>query len=126
MTVDQIGDALVKLKYPFGGYLDGLSMWSPHRQGCNSSNSPTIIGEAVTVKMVDAEDTTSPKTPKHFVDASEPEKIMYISQPSGMYSACFGGLMATRAKVVGAAGVIVDGRFRDVAEIQAMGLPVCS
>jgi len=32
--------------------------------------------------------------------------------------------MATRAKTVGAAGVVIDGRFRDVAEIQAIGLPV--
>jgi regulator of RNase E activity RraA len=120
----QVGDALVKLKYPFGGYLDGINMWSPHRQSFNSSTSPTIIGEAVTVKMIDAEDTTSPNPPKHFIDASEPDKIMYISQPNGMYSACFGGLMATRAKVVGAAGIVIDGRFRDIAEIQGIGLPV--
>lgn len=32
--------------------------------------------------------------------------------------------MATRAKYLGAAGVIIDGRFRDVQEIQEMGLPV--
>jgi regulator of RNase E activity RraA len=100
-------------------------MWSPHRQGSNSSASPTIIGEAVTVKMVDANDNGSPKPAQHFIDASETNKIMYISQPKGMYSACFGGLMATRSKVVGAAGVVIDGRFRDVAEIQDIGLPVC-
>jgi regulator of RNase E activity RraA len=99
-------------------------MWSPHRQGFNSSTCPTIIGEAITVKMVDAKDTTSPKPPKHFVDVSEPGKIMYISQPKGMYSACFGGLMAARSKIIGAAGVVIDGRFRDVAEIQGFGLPV--
>ncbi|KAF4556711.1 Aldolase/RraA-like protein 2 [Elsinoe fawcettii] len=119
-----IGDALVKLKYPFGGFLDGISMWSPHRQGHNSADSPTIIGQAVTVKMIDAKDITSPKPAKHFIDYSEAGKIMYISQPSSMHSACFGGLMGTRAKVMDAAGVVIDGRFRDIAEIQSMELPL--
>ncbi|KUJ12404.1 RraA-like protein [Mollisia scopiformis] len=96
-----IGDALVKLKYPFGGFLDGISMWSPERQGHLSGKvSAATIGEAVTVK------------------------IMYIQQPKDMYSACFGGLMGLRSKTLGAAGVVVDGRFRDVQEIQELGLPL--
>lgn len=74
--------------------------------------------------MVDQNDETSEKPPIHFADANENSKIMYIQQPKDMYSACFGGLMATRAKKLGAAGVIIDGRFRDVAEIQQIGLPV--
>lgn len=32
--------------------------------------------------------------------------------------------MATRAKLSRAAGVVVNGRFRDVSEIQSMGLPL--
>lgn len=119
----QIGDALVKLKYPYGGYLDGISMWSPTRQGA-SGPAPTIIGEAKTVKMVDAKDQTSPKPSQHFADANEEGKIMYIQQPRDMYSACFGGLMAARSQKLGAAGVVMDGRFRDVKEIQELGLPV--
>jgi regulator of RNase E activity RraA len=107
-----------------GGYLDGLSLWLPHKPGSNPSYSPIVIGEVVTVKMVDVKDRVSPKPPKHFIDASEAQKIMYISQPKGFYSACFGGLMATCAKVVGTAGVVIDGRFRDVAEIQIIGFPV--
>lgn len=74
--------------------------------------------------MVNARDTTSPKSPIHFADANEAGKIMYIQQPADMYSACFGGLMATRSKHLGAAGVVIDGRFRDVLEIQELGLPV--
>lgn len=114
-------DALVKLKYPYGGYLDGLSIWSPIRQGHGAA---TAIGEAVTVKMVDAKDTSAPKTSQHFADSAEPDKIMYIQQPKDMYSACFGGLMGTRLKKIGAAGVVIDGRFRDIEEIQGLGLPV--
>lgn len=115
-------DALVKLKYPFGGYLDGISVWSPMRQG--HGRAPTIIGEATTVKMVDAKDTSAPAPDEHFADSAKADKIMYIQQPKGLYSACFGGLMATRLKSVGAAGVIIDGRFRDVEEIQDIGLPL--
>ncbi|KAJ9630845.1 hypothetical protein H2203_001370 [Taxawa tesnikishii (nom. ined.)] len=74
--------------------------------------------------MVNARDTTSPKSPIHFADANEAGKIMYIQQPADMYSACFGGLMATRSKHLGAAGVVIDGRFRDVLEIQELGLPL--
>ncbi len=32
--------------------------------------------------------------------------------------------MAARAKVLGAAGVVVNGRFRDIGEIRGLGLPV--
>ncbi|CZR52339.1 uncharacterized protein PAC_02216 [Phialocephala subalpina] len=120
-----IGDALVKLKYPFGGFLDGISMWSPERQGhLGGKLTSATIGEAVTVKMVDAKDESSPKSPIHFADANEQGKIMYIQQPKDMYSACFGGLMGLRSKTLGAAGVVVDGKFRDVQEIQELGFPL--
>lgn len=139
-TSCDIGDALVKLQYPHGGFLDGITMWSPVRQGHGGDHK--VIGAAVTVKvfyestsplivtdrqakMVDAKDESAPGTPRHFADANEDGKIMYIQQPKDMYSACFGGLMATRAKMLNAAGVVIDGRFRDIAEIQELGLPVC-
>ncbi|KAK9450756.1 ribonuclease E inhibitor RraA/Dimethylmenaquinone methyltransferase [Limtongia smithiae] len=115
-----IGDALVKLKYPFGGFLDGLSMFSP--QHC--SGDKKIFGEVITVKMVDAADKTAPSLPKHFCDYNEPGKIMYISQPLDKYSACWGGLMTTRAKFLGAAGTVVDGRFRDILEHREMDYPI--
>ncbi|KAK9470939.1 ribonuclease E inhibitor RraA/Dimethylmenaquinone methyltransferase [Dipodascopsis tothii] len=115
-----IGDALVQLKVPYGGFLDGISMWSPERQ----AGETKICGEAITVKMVAADDTVAPKTAKHFCDFNEDGKIMYISQPKGMYSACWGGLMTTRARYLGTLGVVVDGRFRDVLEHREMGFPV--
>lgn len=74
--------------------------------------------------MIDAQDTTSPKPPQHFTDVNEAGKILYIQQPKDTYSACFGGLMAARSKYLGAAGVVIDGRFRDIQEIQDLGLPV--
>lgn len=115
-------DALVKLKYPLGGYLDGISIWSPVRQG--HGESPTVIGKATTVKMAHADDSSAPSPPRHFTDSAEPGKIMYIQQPKDLYSACFGGLMATRLKMLSAAGVVIDGRFRDIQEIQELNLPM--
>lgn len=82
------------------------------------------MGHAVTVQMVEMSDTSSPKLEKHFVDHNEDGGIMYVQQPKGLYSACWGGLMSTRAKWLGAQAVIVDGRMRDINEHKAMGFPV--
>lgn len=49
---------------------------------------------------------------------------MYIQQPKGMYSACWGGLMSTRAQKLGSLGTMIDGRMRDTAEHVEMGYPV--
>ena len=49
---------------------------------------------------------------------------MYIQQPKELKLACFGALMGTRLKQIGAGGVVVDGRFRDIREMQDLGLPV--
>ncbi|KAI5927878.1 ribonuclease E inhibitor RraA/Dimethylmenaquinone methyltransferase [Camillea tinctor] len=115
-----IGDALVKLKYPFGGFLDGITMWSPERR----AGPARLFGPAVTVKMVDAAADSAPSPPRHFADYNEKGKVMYVQQPPGMYSACWGGLMSTRASIVGAAGVVIDGRTRDLNEHRELGFPV--
>ncbi|KAJ0364223.1 hypothetical protein COL26b_012609 [Colletotrichum chrysophilum] len=113
----KIGDALVKLKYPQGGFLDGIRMFSP-------GSGTRIFGPAVTVQMVETSDTSAPKLDKHFVDHNEEGGVMYIQQPKGLPSACWGGLMSTRAKFLGAQGVVIDGRMRDVGEHNEMGFPV--
>ncbi|KAI0601737.1 ribonuclease E inhibitor RraA/Dimethylmenaquinone methyltransferase [Biscogniauxia sp. FL1348] len=116
-----IGDALVKLKYPYGGFLDGITMWSPERR----AGPARLFGPAVTVKMVEAgDDSTAPAPPRHVADYSQKDMVMYVQQPPGVYAACWGGLMSTRASVVGAAGVVVDGRTRDLGEHRALGFPV--
>ncbi|KAI0387232.1 ribonuclease E inhibitor RraA/Dimethylmenaquinone methyltransferase [Hypomontagnella monticulosa] len=115
-----IGDALVKLKHPLGGFLDGITMWSPERRGGQSK----MFGPAITVKMVEASDRLAPSPPKHFADFNEPGKVMYVQQPKGLYSACWGGLMSTRANYLGASGVVIDGRVRDVNEHRELGFPV--
>jgi regulator of RNase E activity RraA len=116
----QIGDALVKLKVPYGGYLHGIKMFSPAHQ----AGETKVFGPAYTVQMVEASNTTAPKTAKHFADGIEKDSVVFISQPKGMYSACWGGLMSTRAKYLGAQGVVIDGNFRDINEHRGMGFPV--
>ncbi|RSM02954.1 hypothetical protein CDV31_010695 [Fusarium ambrosium] len=116
-TSCDIGDALVKLKYPYGGFLDGIRIFSPDSQA-------RIIGPAVTIKMVESSDKSAPALDKHFVDHNEDGGIMYIQQPKGLPSACWGGLMSTRAKFLGAEGVVIDGRMRDINEHKEMKFPV--
>ncbi|KAG8629778.1 hypothetical protein KVT40_001397 [Elsinoe batatas] len=119
-TSCDIGDALVKLRVPYGGYLHGLKMYSPTHQ----SGATRVFGPAYTVQMVDANDTTPPKPERHFADGIKEGSVVFISQPKGKYSACWGGLMSTRAKKLGAEGVVIDGCFRDVEEHRGMGFPL--
>jgi regulator of RNase E activity RraA len=95
-------------------------MFSPEQQ----AGETKIFGPAYTVQLVDANNTTAPKPPKHFADGIEKDCVVFISQPKGFYSACWGGLMSTRAKYLGAQGVVVDGCFRDINEHRGMGFPV--
>jgi regulator of RNase E activity RraA len=107
----------VKLKYPNGGFLDGIRLFSP-------DSSTRIFGPAITVKMVKSDDASAPSLEKHFVDHNEDGRIMYIQQPQGLPSACWGGLMSTRAQYLGAKGVVIDGRMRDINEHKEMKFPV--
>lgn len=58
-----VADALTKLKVPHGGFLAGLTMWSPKRQ-----DGPTkIVGPAYTVKYVRKNYENEPKPSGHYV-----------------------------------------------------------
>lgn len=76
------------------------------------------------VQMVDVADTTAPTPKQFFVDCVQPGEVVFISQPQGYYSACWGGLMSTRSKYLGARGVVIDGNFRDILEHRELGFPV--
>lgn len=53
------------------------------------------------------------------------DSIIFISQPEPHVNAVYGGLMSLRAQILGAKGVIIDGRVRDVQEHRDLGFPVC-
>lgn len=59
-------------------------------------------------------------------DPAKAGSIIVIEQPEGQYCAVTGGIMATRMKVLGIKAAVVNGRVRDLRELQATGLPVCS
>jgi regulator of RNase E activity RraA len=103
---------------PHGGHLSGLKMYSPKI----SSGTSKIFGPAYTIRMVADSDTTSPRPDRHFADAIPSGSVVFVSQPEGFISACWGGLMSTRAQKAGAAGVVIDGRFRDINEHRELGI----
>lgn len=62
-----VADALLKLKVPHGGFLAGLTMWSPKRQ-----DGPTkIVGPAYTVKYVRKTYENEPKPAGHYASLLE-------------------------------------------------------
>jgi len=134
-----ISDALIKLKVRHGGFLSGLTLWSPLRQ----EGSTRIVGTVYTVKYVLNDDTHAPKLQSHYVrnnltrffrcvlgayinqiDSIPHGAVVFISCPSGVVNAVYGGLMSHRAKASGAAGSIIDGRIRDLQEHRDIGYPV--
>lgn len=48
-----------------------------------------------------------------------------LEQPADQHCAVLGGIMALRMKVLGVRGVLVNGRVRDLAEINECKMPVC-
>ncbi|KAI0908327.1 RraA-like protein [Ustulina deusta] len=118
-TTCDVSDALCKLKYRNGGFLSGLTMWSPLRQDGNTK----IVGPAYTVKYVPLDDP-APKHPTHYIDHVPEGAVVFVSCPPKTPNAVYGGLMSTRAQFLGAVGSVIDGRFRDVQEQRDLAYPV--
>ncbi|KAF4535762.1 Ribonuclease e inhibitor rraa dimethylmenaquinone methyltransferase protein [Lasiodiplodia theobromae] len=119
-TTCDVADGLSKLKHPHGGFLDGLTMYSPVFQ----SGPTKIVGEAFTVKFVPKSDTESPKVQGNYIDQIPRDAVVFISQPLPHVNAVYGGLMSLRAQKLGAAGVVIDGRLRDLQEHRDLGFPI--
>ncbi|KAK0945767.1 hypothetical protein LTR29_002879 [Friedmanniomyces endolithicus] len=119
-TSCDVADALSKLKVPHGGFLAGLTMWSPKRQ-----DGPTkVVGPAYTVRYVRKNYENEPQPSGHYIDSIPSGSVVFISAPARSINACYGGLMSTRAKYSGAVGTIVDGRLRDLQEHRDLDFPV--
>lgn len=58
------------------------------------------------------------------IDLVPANHVLFMSQPTPHINAVFGGLMSLRAHQLGAAGVVVDGQIRDLAEHRSLGIPV--
>ncbi|KAK2780567.1 ribonuclease e inhibitor rraa dimethylmenaquinone methyltransferase [Colletotrichum kahawae] len=121
-TSCDVADALIKLDVPGGGFLPGLTLWSPHRQ----SGQTRIVGPAFTVKYSSTSDGNA--TPKggtgHFVDSVPSGAVILISCPENTINAYWGGLTTRRAQALGAVGTVIDGRLRDLEELRELEYPV--
>ncbi|PQE16884.1 hypothetical protein CJF30_00003589 [Rutstroemia sp. NJR-2017a BBW] len=126
-TACDIADSLLKLKVPGAGFLPDLN---PICKSAGSSNK-IALAPVSTVVFVPKSSTDLAKYPppnipdgKHWVDLTVPKSIILISQPEGQNNAVLGGIMALRAKVLDARGIVVSGRVRDLDELEATGLPI--
>ncbi|RDW88966.1 hypothetical protein BP6252_00998 [Coleophoma cylindrospora] len=130
-TACDIADALLKLKVPGSGFLSDLQLYPP---GSDVSGREIIIAPASTVEFRPKSSDHSPNAGtrndaniplgKHWVDLTESETIVVMSQPDGQRNAVLGGIMALRMKVLGAKAVVVHGRVRDMVELGSTGLPI--
>jgi 4-hydroxy-4-methyl-2-oxoglutarate aldolase len=60
------------------------------------------------------------------IEHIQPGEVLVLSMPEPAPVALVGELLATQAKVRGAAGILVDASVRDVRELIELGLPVWS
>ncbi|KAL3260931.1 hypothetical protein ABHI18_004203 [Aspergillus niger] len=111
-----VADGLSKLKHPHGGFLEGLTLYSPEYQ----AGETKIVGQAFTVKFVPKDDEAAPNLSGNYIDMVPPGAVIVISQPLPQVNAVYGGLMTLRAQALGAAGVVIDGRVRDLGEHRAL------
>lgn len=123
-TACDIADVLLKLKVPNAGYLSDLKLQT-------TSSEDITIAPASTVRFISKEGGDMLSLPEanipsgtHWVDNSKPGTIVVIQQPEGQKCAVLGGIMALRMKVLDVKGIVTNGRVRDVAELQEIGLPV--
>ncbi|KIM96284.1 hypothetical protein OIDMADRAFT_169865 [Oidiodendron maius Zn] len=127
-TACDVSDALVRLKVPNCGFLPDLNLYSPTS---TPPGSCITIAPASTLLLVPKTATDLSAYPaanipqgKHWVDLTQPETIVVISQPKGQICAAIGGIMALRMKMLNAVGVISHGRVRDVEELRETELPI--
>ncbi|KAK4132813.1 RraA-like protein [Trichocladium antarcticum] len=118
-TTCDVSDALCKLKVYHGGFLPGLTMWSPQRQ----DGATKIVGPAYTVQYAPLDDPRA-KVPGHYIDSVPPGAVVFVTCSPRTPNALYGGLMSTRARASGAVGSVIDGRFRDVQEQRDLDYPV--
>ncbi|OAA59794.1 Ribonuclease E inhibitor RraA/Dimethylmenaquinone methyltransferase [Niveomyces insectorum RCEF 264] len=115
-----VADGLSKLGRVHGGFLEGLVMYAPQFQ----RGATKVVGPVMTVKFAAKSDKTAPKLQGNYIDQIPSGAVVFLSQPLPHINACYGGMMSLRAQHLGAAGVLIDGRLRDLQEHQDLNFPV--
>jgi len=86
----------------------------------NKKSQLSMVGSALTVRTRIADNLMVHKA----IDMAKPGDVIVIDAEGNMNAAIFGDHMATMAMKKKAAGYVVDGCIRDVAEIERMDFPV--
>ncbi|PGG99975.1 hypothetical protein AJ80_09262 [Polytolypa hystricis UAMH7299] len=126
-----VSDALLKLQKVApgetrrAGFLADLVPFAP--TPINLDSQPKIIAPVSTFKFISKNDPLPEIASQqehgvpagsHWVDCAQPGTIVLLDQPRDQYCAVLGGIMASRMKVLGVKGVVVNGRVRDLAELK--------
>ena len=92
---------------------------------------PNMVGEAFTLRYIPAREDINPigvfldrQHPQRVaVEECPPGAVMVIDSRKDARAASAGGILVSRLRVRGCAGVVTDGGFRDSPEIAAMAFP---
>ncbi|KAK8254274.1 DlpA domain-containing protein [Phyllosticta capitalensis] len=135
-TACDVSDALLKLNVPGAGFLADIA---PVK-----SKTPRVVAPASTILFAPK---TSPSFPKPvgpkpdpdppsngdgskispgtpYADLVKQDTIAVLSQPEGQVCAVVGGINAVRMEQLGAKGVLVSGRVRDVEALGGLKMQV--
>ncbi|PSN73765.1 DlpA domain-containing protein [Corynespora cassiicola Philippines] len=132
-----LADALLKLKVPGAGFLADIKP-APHTADVSKPIPSKVLAPASTFYMISKASPSFPSprampesipesnlvdgTP--YADYTQTDTVVVISQPPGQSCAVVGGIMAARMEHLGAQGVVVDGRVRDLVSLSELNLPV--
>ncbi|EHK99887.1 RraA-like protein [Glarea lozoyensis ATCC 20868] len=130
-TACDIADALLKLKVPNAGFIADLGLRTASLR--TASKNEITIAPASTVLFASKVGKDAAQLPEgnipsgqHYVDLTQSDSIVILSQPEDQKCAVLGGIMALRMKVLNARGIVVHGRVRDIEELKSTGLPIWS
>lgn len=106
-----LADAMEQMKLK--GFMPSLSLLP----GYTNPLCADVCGPAYTIQMSPTSGVAVRKIGYHYADAAPRGSVIIISSPGDIDVAVCGGLAATQAKLRGCAGLITDGKCRDMAEI---------
>lgn len=84
------------------------------------NNQPTIVGTAITVNASVGDEILALKA----IEYAEEGDVIIIAGNSEPYTAYWGGIMSTMAKVKGVHAMITDGMIRDVDQCEELEFPI--
>lgn len=112
-----IGDAMAQMKLQ--GHLVGVDLM----RGYDTPLAINICGPALTVQMIPITGATVDSRSYDYMDSAELGQVVVLSVPPSITSAVFGGLLANASKAQNVAGVVTNGRVRDVQDLSVMNFP---